>query len=281
VKIIKFITDMQSYASRLKREGRSIGFVPTMGALHEGHRSLIRRARRENDSVVVSIFVNPIQFSPKEDFKKYPRPAGPDRKILEQEKVDVLFEPSARDMYPEGFSTVVEVPKLARTLCGPFRPGHFAGVATVVAKLFHIVQPERAYFGEKDFQQLRVIARMVEDLSMPVRLVACPTVREPDGLAMSSRNRYLSRREREEALRLYQTLYLGRELAAHKIMKDSKSLLRRLTQVLSTIPKSRIDYISIVDPETLEPMKRIRRPALLAAAIRIGKTRLIDNVVIS
>ncbi len=264
------------------RTGRhSIGFVPTMGVLHEGHRSLIRRARRENDHVVVSLFVNPLQFGPKEDFKRYPRTLKQDLTLLKQEHVDIVFNPSASELFPPGFSTAVEVPAYEKTLCGPFRPGHFRGVATVVAKLFEIVRPIRAYFGEKDYQQCRVIAQMVQDLQIPVRIVACSTVREPDGLAVSSRNRYLSKKEREEAVQLYQALYLGRELIEQKIMLDSQRLEKRLKQILSQIPRSGVDYISVVDPVTLAPMKRIHRPAVLAAAIWIGKTRLIDNVVIS
>jgi pantoate--beta-alanine ligase len=281
VKIIRSISEMQSYALRMQMQGQSIGFVPTMGALHEGHQSLVAHARDENDVVVVSIFVNPLQFGPKEDLGRYPRTFEKDRTLLVKEHVDILFAPTADEMYPDGFATRIEVSSLTNTLCGPVRPGHFEGVATVVAKLFQIVQPTRAYFGEKDYQQIRVIGRMVEDLRMPVRLVACPTVREKDGLAMSSRNRYLSARERDEAVKLYQMLYLGRELVEQKIMLDPKKLVRRLTQVLSTIPKVKIEYIEVVDPSTLQPMKRIHRPALLAAAIRIGRTRLIDNVIIS
>jgi len=280
MKIIRSIQDMQSYTMRLQMQGQSIGFVPTMGALHEGHRSLVRRARDENDIVVVSIFVNPLQFGPKEDYKRYPRRFAQDEALLVKDHVDVLFAPGADAIYPQGYTTVVDVPALTRTLCGPFRRGHFQGVATVVAKLFEIVQPTRAYFGEKDYQQIRVIARMIDDLAMPVRLVACSTVREKDGLACSSRNRYLSRKEREEAIKLYQALYLGRELIDQKIMLNPQKLVRRLMDVLKTIPHGRVDYLSVVDPVTLEPMKRIHRPALLAGAIWIGKTRLIDNVII-
>lgn len=280
MKVIRSIGEMQAHALRLQTQGQSIGFVPTMGALHQGHEALVRRARDENDCVVVSIFVNPIQFGPKEDFKKYPRTLPKDEQLLKKGKADILFLPGAHEMYPENFSTFIEVPALTQTLCAPFRPGHFRGVATVVAKLFEIVRPARAYFGEKDYQQIRVIGRMIEDLNIPVRLIACPTVREKDGLAVSSRNRYLSLAEREEAVKLYQSLYLGRELVEQKIMRDSRKLVTRLKQVLSSIPRGRIDYISVVDPVTLEPMTKIRRPALLAAALWIGKTRLIDNVVI-
>jgi pantoate--beta-alanine ligase len=251
-----------------------------MGALHQGHAALVRRARRENDAVVVSIFVNPLQFGPKEDFKKYPRSLSKDYQLLKKEHVDVGFVPSAQAMYPQGGTTQIRVNALDGLLEGHIRPGHFQGVATVVAKLFSIVQPTRAYFGEKDYQQVRVIERMVTDLNWPVHVVACPTVREPDGLASSSRNRYLSPREREEAVKIYQALFLGRELISEKIMKKPAQLIKRLNQIFSIIPKCKVDYIALVDPMTLEPMKKIVRPALLAAAVRIGKTRLIDNIVI-
>ena len=281
MKVISSISEMQSWALNARRQGWSLGFVPTMGALHHGHRSLVQRARRENDAVIVSIFVNPLQFGPKEDFKKYPRTFAKDLALLKNEKVDIVFAPTAQAMYPEGCSTTLRVPSLDGILEGAVRPGHFQGVATVVAKLFHIVQPTRAYFGEKDFQQVRVIDRMIKDLNWPVRLVACPTVRDPDGLASSSRNRYLSPREREEAVKIYQALFLGRELVAEKIMRKPDKLIKRVSQIFSKIPKGKVDYLVIVDPETLEPMKKIRRPALLAVAVRIGKTRLIDNIIIS
>src|SRR5690242_17502445 len=202
MKVIHSISEMQAAAGRWRRHGQSVGFVPTMGALHEGHLSLVRRAREENDIVVVSIFVNPLQFGPRDDYQRYPRTLKRDEALLKEERADVLFIPEAREMYRPGFSTSIDVTSLTQTLCGPFRPGHFRGVATVVAKLLQIVQPSRAYFGEKDYQQVRVIDRMVQDLDIPVRIVACPTVREPDGLAASSRNRYLSAREREEAVKL-------------------------------------------------------------------------------
>lgn len=281
MKIITSVLEMQKITQRAVRSGWSIGFVPTMGALHEGHLSLVRRARSENDLVVVSIFVNPLQFGPKEDLAKYPRTLSKDSALLKKVRTDILFVPNAVEMYPRGFTTQIDVPALRRNLCGPFRPGHFEGVATVVAKLFEITRPTKAYFGEKDYQQIQVIRRMIEDLAMSVRLVACPTVREADGLAASSRNRYLSKKERDEAVKLYQTLYLGRELVEERIFTRSKPLMARLTQVLKTIPNSSIDYISVVDPETLELMDKIQRPALLALAVRVGKTRLIDNVIIT
>ena len=280
MKVVRLISEMQAIAQQARRKGLSIGFVPTMGALHEGHASLVRRARRESDVVVVSIFVNPLQFGPKEDFKKYPRARAKDLSLLRREKADVVFMPSAPALYPENFSTQIRVPPLDSILEGAFRPGHFQGVATVVAKLVNVVLPSRVYVGQKDYQQVRVIRRMIEDLNVPARLIACATVRELDGLALSSRNRYLSKKEREEAVKIHQALFLGRELIAGKIMLESRSLIKRLSQIFLKIPGCKIDYVAVADPETLEPMKHIRRPVLLAAAVRIGKTRLIDNIVI-
>ena len=281
MKIISSVSALRSTIAQSKKKESNIGFVPTMGALHAGHLSLVRRARRENDVVVVSIFVNPLQFSPKEDLKKYPRTMASDLALLKKQRVDIVFTPTAAEMYAAKFGTTIHVPALESVLEGAIRPGHFQGVATVVAKLFNLVQPNRAYFGEKDYQQVRVIDRMIQDLNLPVRLVACQTVRERDGLACSSRNRFLSPAEREEAVKVYQALFLGRELVTERIMTKAAPLIKRLTQIFSKIPKSKVDYIAVVDPMTLEPMTAIRRPALLAAAVRIGKTRLIDNIVIS
>src|SRR5258708_5613895 len=224
MKIIHSIPDMQTTALKRRREGQSLGFVPTMGALHEGHLSLIRRAKRDNDATVVSLFVNPLQFGPKEDFQKYPRPLAKDLALLKKAKVDLVFIPVASEMYPKGFSTSIRVPLLEGVLEGAVRPGHFQGVATVVTKLLTIVQPSRAYFGQKDCQQVRVIQRVIADLNLPVHLVVCPTMRENDGLARSSRNRYLSARQREEAVKIYQALFLGRELVSEKIMTTSAQL---------------------------------------------------------
>lgn len=280
MKIMKSVSEMQDWALRARRQGYSLGFVPTMGALHEGHASLVRRGRRENDAVIVSLFVNPLQFGPKEDYKRYPRTLAHDLKLLKKERVDVVFMPNVQTMYPEGCSTSLQVPALGSVLEGAARPGHFQGVLTVVAKLFNITQPTRAYFGQKDYQQVRVIERMIKDLNWPVHLVVCPTLREADGLARSSRNRSLSKREREEAVKIYQALFLGRELISEKIMLKSAPLIKRLKQIFSRIPKCKVDYIAVVDPVTLQPMQKIWRPALLAAAVRIGKTRLIDNIII-
>lgn len=280
MKIFRTVAEMRAWGNARKAQQQSIGFVPTMGALHDGHLALVRRARAETDAVVVSIFVNPLQFGPREDFKRYPRPVAHDLALLRRARVDAVWMPGASDLYPEGFSTRVSVGGLSTVLEGAHRPGHFDGVATVVAKLLAGVWPARAYFGLKDYQQVRVIDRMVRDLNLPVKIVACPTVREADGLAMSSRNRYLSKREREEAVKLYQALYLGRELISQRIMTDAKRVVKRLCGVLKTIPKSRIDYVTVADPVTLAPMTRIKRPALIAMAVRIGTTRLIDNVLV-
>ncbi len=281
MKMMRSVAQMQTWSARARKQGHSLGFVPTMGALHEGHAALVHRARLENDAVIVSLFVNPLQFGPQEDFKKYPRTFSRDALLLKKAGVDVLFAPNAAEMYPDGAMTTVRVPALGTALEGACRPGHFEGVATVVAKLFHITQPTRAYFGQKDAQQLAVIERMVRDLNVPVHVVACPTVREKDGLACSSRNRYLSARQREEAVKIYQALFLGRELISGKIMTRTSQLTARLRQIFNKIPQSRVDYIAVVDPVTFEPMKKIHRPALLAVAIHIGKTRLIDNIIIS
>ncbi len=277
MQVIEKVTQMQSLASRWWREGLSIGFVPTMGALHEGHLSLVREARKHHDRVVVSIFVNPLQFGPKEDYSRYPRTFEQDKVLLEREGVDVLFYPSVEELYPEGFETYVIVEKLPEHLCGLSRPGHFRGVTTVVAKLFHIVMPHEAYFGKKDYQQYRIIERMVRDLNMPVRITPMPIVREADGLAMSSRNRYLSPAEREKALVLFRTLQLAEEL----IQKGEREVLvltdKLKAFIMREVPEARIDYVSFVDAFTLEDVSHLRGHVLLALAVFIGSTRLIDN----
>lgn len=281
MKIIRTVKEMQLFSRRARTQRLEIGFVPTMGALHDGHVALATRSKAECDLTVVSIFVNPLQFGPKEDFRRYPRTEKADIAMLQKAGVDVAFIPTVTEIFPQGFQTQVRVGALASRWEGAARPGHFDGVATIVAKLFGAVGPDRAYFGQKDFQQLRVIERMTADLSLPIQIVRCETVREADGLARSSRNRYLSPREREEAVKLYQALYLGRELIEQRVMMDASRLSRRLGQVLTTIPKAKVDYIAVADPETLEPQTKIHRPVLLALAVRIGKTRLIDNIVIA
>jgi len=276
VNVVRSIVECRAARAALDAD---LGFVPTMGYLHEGHLALVRRARAESRSVAVSIFVNPIQFGPREDFARYPRDPARDLALLEKEGVDLVFMPEAAEMYPPGFDTWVEVGTITRRLEGRARPGHFRGVATVVCKLFNIVQPRRAYFGEKDAQQLRVVGKMVRDLNLPVEIVPVPTVREADGLALSSRNVYLSPQERQEALALSAALRLAQELVARG--ERRASVIRdRMRRRIRQEPDARIDYVSVADAETLEELTVVDRPALVSLAVRIGTTRLIDNVVI-
>lgn len=277
MKIVRSPRRMQSLALLWRRRGRRVGFVPTLGALHAGHLSLIRRARRENDILVVSVFVNPAQFGPGEDFTRYPRPWSRDKRLARAAGVDVLFHPSAKDLYPSGFQTWVSVEELSRPLCGPFRPGHFRAVATVVTKLFQLVQPVRAYFGRKDFQQLRVVERLVADLHLPVTIVPCATVRGTDGLALSSRNGLLSPAERRWAGRIPRALQAAAQVVKFHSPVSSSEAVRAARSVLRRIPSARVDYVSVVDPATLRPLPRVRGRALVAAAVRLGRTRLIDN----
>lgn len=283
MKVVETIAEMKKL--RLEMAG-SVGFVPTMGYLHEGHLSLVRRARSENPSVIVSIFVNPTQFGPKEDFSSYPRDIPRDLAMLEKVPTDIIFMPPAAEMYPPQFNSWVDVEKVTERLEGAIRPGHFRGVATVVAKLFNIVQPTKAYFGQKDAQQLAVIKKMVADLNMNLEVVACPTVREPDGLAMSSRNTYLNPEERRAATVLYKALTLAKDFFSNG-MWDIQTVRGQMMLLLSREPLvtlSNIEYVSIANPETLEeqnPLGRVNPPALVSLAVRIGKTRLIDNVVLA
>jgi len=256
-----------------------VGFVPTMGYLHEGHLSLVRGARTENSSVVVSIFVNPTQFGPQEDLASYPRDTECDLALLEKEKTDVVFMPSAAEMYPPQFSSWVEVGKVTERLEGASRPTHFRGVTTVVAKLFNIVQPTKAYFGQKDAQQAIVIRKMVADLNMNLEIVTLPTVREPDGLAMSSRNTYLNPEDRQAAVVLYQALSLAQQLWSQG-EENAEKLRQEMTGLIQNQPLATIDYVSVADNETLEELDEVTPPALVSMAVRIGKTRLIDNVVL-
>ena len=273
--VVETIADMKR--SRLKLT-EPVGFVPTMGYLHQGHLALVRQARAENPSVVVSIFVNPTQFGPHEDFNRYPRDPQRDLALLEKEQVDIVFMPPVDEMYPPKFKNWVEVGKVAERLEGASRPGHFRGVATVVARLFDIVQPDRAYFGQKDAQQLVVIKKMVADRNLSVEIVAVPTVREPDGLAMSSRNTYLNPEERKAALVLYQALSLAQKLWSQG-EKDAERLRQEMTDLIQKQPLAEIDYISIADAETLDELDTVKPPALVSLAVKIGRTRLIDNVV--
>ena len=268
---------MQGICTSLKKRGKTIGFVPTMGYFHEGHLSLMRIAKRKSDVLVVSLFVNPTQFGPKEDFKRYPRNFKRDKKLLKDLKCDYLFYPRMKDMYPEGYETYVEVEKSTRILEGVVRPEHFKGVTTIVAKLFNVVLPDVAVFGQKDFQQAVVIRRMVKDLNFPVKIIVAPTIREKSGLALSSRNSYLSSEERKQALSLYQSLNLAKKLIKSG-ERDSKKIKDKMRRFILNEPKAKIDYISINDSEMLEPLKKIKGNILISLAVKIGKTRLIDNI---
>jgi pantoate--beta-alanine ligase len=280
MKICKTIEEMRSASSATRREGKRFGFVPTMGALHEGHLSLVRAAKAKSDVVAVSIFVNPLQFGPTEDLAKYPRSFERDREFLEKEAVDILFAPQTEEMYPKGAVTYVTVEGLSEKLCGSSRPGHFRGVTTVVAKLFHIVEPDLAFFGQKDAAQATIIRRMVRDLNLPVEIVVCPIVREPDGLAMSSRNAYLSPQERKTAL------VLNRSLTETKNRFDqgernASALIAVGKQIVAQEPAARLDYFEILDPGTLDPIHALTSPALVAVAAFVGNTRLIDNILLN
>jgi pantoate--beta-alanine ligase len=279
VKILNSPDDMHAACAQRKREGRRIGLVPTMGALHEGHLSLVRAARAQSDIVAVSLFVNPLQFGPNEDLGKYPRTLDRDCQLLEAEKVDLLFAPSPDDMYPAGATTFVTVAGLSEKLCGRSRPGHFRGVTTVVSKLFHIVEPDLAFFGQKDAAQVAIIRRMVRDLNLAVRIQVCPIVREKDGLAMSSRNAYLDPQQRKQALALYRALMRVQTLADTGERSAAK-LIDAGNQVIGEEPGVRLDYFEIVNPDTLDPVNDISRGALVAVAAFVGNTRLIDNLVL-
>ncbi len=276
MKVVKNIDEMKKLRLRL---ADPVGLVPTMCYLHEGHLALVRRARAENPSLVVSIFVNPTQFGPQEDFKRYPRDLQRDLTLLEEEKTDIVFMPSADAMYPPQFNSWVEVSRITGRLEGASRPGHFRGVATVVAKLFNIVQPTRAYFGQKDAQQAVIIKKMVTDLNMNLEVVIVPTVREPDGLAISSRNTYLSPKERQAAVVLYQALRLAQKLWAQG-EKDAEKLRQKMTALIQKEPLATIDFVSVADPQTLEELDKVNPPVLVSLAVKIGNTRLIDNVVL-
>jgi pantoate--beta-alanine ligase len=279
MKTITSLSDMRSLAASLRREGKTIGFVPTMGFLHEGHLSLIRRAREECDIVVVSIFVNPTQFGPNEDFERYPRDAEGDRKKCGSAGVDIIFMPEAKEMYPEKPTVFITVEGLSNILEGAIRPGHFRGVATVVAKLFNTVKPHKVFFGQKDFQQCVVIKRMVKGLNMDVEVVVLPIVRETEGLAMSSRNSYLNADERRAATVLYRALTAARDLFIAGA-KEPEKLKQKMRAVLLTEHGVGIDYVEVSDPETLAPLDTAGGNMVLLVAARVGKTRLIDNLLI-
>ncbi len=279
MKIVRDIAEMQQLAETYRQEGKRIGFVPTMGYLHEGHLSLMRQARPRCDVLVVSIFVNPTQFGPNEDFERYPRDFERDERLCRQEGVDVVFYPTAEAMYPQPYRTYVNVEQLTETMCGASRPGHFRGVTTVVTKLFHIVKPHLVVFGQKDYQQSLVIRQMVRDLNFDITIVVAPIVREADGLAMSSRNNYLTPEERQQALVLYRSLRKAEELIEQG-EQDAARILEVMQQIIAGAPDARIDYIVIVDGDTLEPVTRVKDNTVIALAVYIGNTRLIDNTII-
>ena len=277
MKVIETIAEMRQIRKQL---AEPVGFVPTMGYLHEGHLFLVRQTRADNPSVIVSIFVNPSQFGPQEDFKNYPRDTDRDLAMLEKENTDIVFMPSVDEMYPPGFDSWVEVGNITKKLEGASRPGHFRGVATVVASLFNIVQPNRAYFGQKDAQQVMVINKLVADLDMNVKIVTLPTLREADGLAMSSRNSYLDSEQRQAATILYEALQLAKRLYDTG-ERDAEQIRQKIEAHIHKQPLVNIEYISLTDTGTLDEFKRIEPPALVSLAVRIGNTRLIDNIVLT
>ena len=276
MKVVDTITRMSTLVKMYKKEGKSISLVPTMGYLHEGHLSLVRAARKHTDVVIMSIFVNPMQFGPKEDFEKYPKDLNRDEELATSAGADIVFHPSVKDMYPAGYSTYVSVEGLTDNLCGASRPEHFKGVTTVVAKLFEIIRPDLAYFGQKDAQQAIVIKKMTDDLNMGIEIKIMPTMREPDGLAMSSRNVYLSADERKDAPALYGSLKKAEDMIRAG-ERDAKKVIKMMQESIKAVPGAKIDYVSVVDTINLKDMKTIAGDILIAVAVFIGKTRLIDN----
>lgn len=278
-RIIETMSGIQGYVASCRKRGQRIGFVPTMGAFHEGHLSLMREARRNNDAVIVSIFVNPIQFTMGEDYDRYPRRLEQDTKMADSEGVDVIFVPSVAEMYPKGFDTYVDQTDLPAKLCGAFRQGHFRGVMTIVTKLFNIVKPDTAYFGQKDYQQSLIIRRTTTDLNLEVAIKVLPTVREEDGVAMSSRNIYLGPKQRKDATCLIQSLRRAEDMVNNGVSSAAK-VIAEMKKVIRRVKGTRIEYIEIVNSDTLEPVKEIKGKTLIALAVRIGKARLIDNIVV-
>lgn len=279
MKIVNKVRQMQVLSDKFKKEGKKIAFVPTMGYFHKGHLSLMERGRELADILVISIFVNPIQFGPGEDFMEYPRDLERDLSLAEGVGVDVVFIPEAEEMYPPDYQTYLEVTGLTQHLCGLFRPGHFRGVTTVVAKLFNIVKPDIALFGLKDYQQYIVIKRMVRDLNYDIEVVGCPIIREEDGLAMSSRNTYLTPEQRKSALCLYQGIKLAERLVREG-QRDAKIIIKEVIDYIESKPYTQIDYVKICHPETLDDLEYLNDKALLALAVRVGKARLIDNTIL-
>ena len=274
MEIITTIENIRSIVNHWKDKGYSIGFVPTMGYLHDGHAALIDQARKDNDKVIVSIFVNPTQFGENEDLNSYPRDINRDKSLCEAHKADIIFSPTSDEMYHDR-KAFVNIVELSDTLCGISRPIHFKGVCTVVAKLFNIIQPTNAYFGEKDAQQLAIIRKMVYDLNFPINIIGVPIVRESDGLAKSSRNTYLSKEERKAATILYKAIQMGKQTIKHGASADS--IINTMTEIINTEPLAKIDYVSVVDANTMQPVHEITSPVLVAIAVYIGSTRLIDN----
>lgn len=279
MEVIKSIEEMQKHADRLRAEGKTIALVPTMGFLHQGHLSLFRIGRARGDCLVASIFVNPTQFAAGEDLETYPRDFERDLSLSEKERVDYIFAPEATGLYPQNYQTYVQLEKLPNHLCGISRPTFFRGVATVVTKLFHIVKPHVAVFGEKDFQQLAIIRQLVKDMNLDIEIAGGPIVREPDGLAMSSRNSYLSPAQRKSALCLYRGLQRARDIIDSGVV-ESIRVIEEVVQLIEAQPETRIDYVSICDPETLEDIDIIDKPVLMALAVHVGTTRLIDNILL-
>ncbi len=279
MKVINSICEMQKVANELRFKGRTLSFVPTMGFLHAGHSSLMRLAREKADVLIVSIFVNPAQFEPGEDFDRYPRDIEQDERLCEQERVDILFYPEKDVMYPRDFKTFIITENLSNRLCGVTRPAHFRGVTTIVAKLFNIVKPHFAVFGQKDAQQVLILRRMVIDLNFDLELIMAPIIREPDGLAMSSRNQYLNKNERQDALVLNQALNIAEKMIASG-EKNPKTIKSEMMIIIHSAPLVNPDYLEIVDFNSLEPVERIAKDTLIAIAARIGNTRLIDNIIV-
>lgn len=279
MRIIKTVAEMRECSDQLRKDGKVIGLVPTMGFLHEGHLSLIRGSKRLTDVTIVSIFVNPTQFGPKEDYNSYPMDIERDTKKCSEIGTDILFLPSTDDIYPEGYKTFIKVEGLGDKLCGIFRPNHFRGVATIVTKLFNITRPDKAFFGQKDYQQTLIIKRLALDLHLGIDIIVMPTIREADGLAMSSRNSYLSAIERKDARILYRSLMLAEELIRSGEM-SAKEVRSKMEESITSEGSARVDYISICDPETLEKVERIGNDVVVAIAAWIGKTRLIDNIIV-
>jgi pantoate--beta-alanine ligase len=279
IKTIKTAREMQTHCNEMRRSGKKIVFVPTMGFLHEGHLSLMREGLRHGDTLVVSIFVNPTQFAPGEDLESYPRSLQRDLDLLEKEGADAVFTPGDTELYPDGFQTYVTLENLPQHLCGLSRPTFFRGVTTVVSKLFNIIKPHVAVFGQKDFQQLTIIRQMVRDLNFDIHIVGAPTIREADGLAMSSRNAYLTKTQRPAALSLYQSLLNAKTRVQNKII-DAAIIIAESKKIITAHAETNIDYINICDPQTLDDIPTIDRPALMALAVKVGQTRLIDNILL-